>query len=204
MKWTDSMCSYIADCLAETNIIRENEKEIYSYCFGFLADLVFYNISVLIIGGILGNFQIACLYVLVMSPTKMMAGGMHAPTPFICDIISYGVFLSVIIFTPKIAPQIPPFFLLSIYFICYILIIRLSPVGTKNKQYNRIQQINLKKYCFFYLSAISLIYLIFFINKMYAYYGTISICTAIILINQIIGIIANMKEQCHDLKNSNV
>lgn len=204
LKWTDSMCSYVADCLTETGIIRENEKEIYSYCFGFLADLIFYNISVLIIGGFLGNFQIAFLYILVMSPTKMMAGGMHAPTPLICDIISYSVSLSVIVFTPKIAPQIPPLYLLSVYLICYIFIIILSPVGTKNKRYNKVQKVNLKKYCFLYLSAISLIYLIFFINKMSAYYGIISTCTAIILINQVIGIIINVKEQRYDLKNSNV
>jgi len=204
LKWTDSMCNYVADCLTETGMIRENEKEIYSYCFGFLADLIFYNISVLLIGGILGNFQLACLYILVMSPTKMLAGGMHAPTPFICDIISYSVSLSVITFTPKIVSQIPPFFLLSAYVICYIFIPILSPVGTKNKRYDKIQKAKLKRYCFLYLSAITLLYLIFFINKMSAYYGIISICTAIILFNQLIAIITNIKEHRHDLENSNV
>lgn len=204
LKWTDSMCNYITDCLAEAGTIRENEKELYSYCFGFLADLIFYNISILIIGGILGNFQIACLYILVMSPLTMMAGGIHAPTALICDIISYSISLIVILFTPKIAPQIPPIILLTIYFICYIFIIILSPVDTEKKCHSEIQRRKLKKYCFLYLLTISMIFLLFLINKMPAYYGTISVCTAIILINQIFGIITEKKEQHHDLKNSNV
>lgn len=204
MKWTDSMCSYVAECLTESGAIKETEKEIYSYCFGFLADLIFYNLSILLIGAILGKFQIALLYILIMSPTKMLAGGVHAPTPLICDMVSYGAFLTVMLSVPQIAPQISPFLLLLIYFLCYIFIILLSPVSTKNKRYTESQKKRLKKYCFLYLTAVSILYLIFFVNQMPVHCGILSVCAAIILANQILGIVANIKEPHHDLKNSNV
>lgn len=204
MKWTDSMCDYVAECLSESGTIKESEKEIYSYCFGFLADLIFYNLSILLIGTILGNFQAALLYILIMSPTKMLAGGVHAPTPLICDIVSYGVFLTIMLSVPQIAPQLPPFLLLSLYFICYIFIILLAPVSTKNKRYTEAQKKRLKKYCFLYLTAISILYLILFARQMIVCCGVLSACSAIILANQIIGILVNIKEQYYDFENSNV
>lgn len=204
MKWTDSMCDYVAECLTETGTIKESEKEIYSYCFGFLADLIFYNLSILLIGAVFHHFQLALLYILIMSPTKMLAGGVHAPTPLICDMVSYGVFLAVILSVPKIAPQLSPFLLLSIYFICYIFIILMSPVSTKNKRYTETQKKRLKKYCFLYLTAVSILYLILFASHMSACYGILTVCAAIILANQILGTIVNIKEQHYDFKNSNV
>ncbi len=204
MKWTDSMCDYVAECLSESGTIKESEKEIYSYCFGFLADLIFYNLSILLIGTILGNFQAALLYISIMSPTKMLAGGVHAPTPLICDIVSYGVFLTVMLSVPQIAPQLPPFLLLSLYFICYIFIILLAPVSTKNKRYTETQKKRLKKYCFLYLTAISILYLILFARQKSVCCGVLSACSAIILANQIIGILVNIKEQYYDFENSNV
>lgn len=204
MKWTDSMCGYVAECLAESGAIKKSEKEIYAYCFGFLADLIVYNLSILLIGAVLGRFQIALLYILIMSPTKMLAGGVHAPTPLICDLVSYGAFLTVILTVPRIATQIPPFLLLSIYFLCYIFIILLSPVSTKNKRYTEAQKRRLKKYCFLYLTAVSILYLIFFANQMPVHCGIFSACAAIILANQILGIIVNVKESHYDLENSNV
>lgn len=204
LKCTDMMCSYVTDCLTENGTIREEEKEIYSYCFGFLADLIFYNLSILLIGLLLGKFHIALLYVLMMTPTKMMAGGMHAPTPVVCDIVSYGVFFIALLLIPGISIKSPPFLLLTIYFLCYIFIVTLSPVDTKNKRYAQIQKRRLKKYCFIYLTAMGILYAMFYVKEMSVCCGTISVCSAIILLNQIIGIVMNTKERYYDLKNRNL
>lgn len=204
MKYTDMMCSYVTDCLTENGTIKEEEKEIYSYCFGFLADLVFYNLSILLIGLLLGKFHIALLYILMMTPTKMMAGGMHAPTPAICDLVSYGVFLGTILLIPVISTKLPSFLLLTIYFLCYIFIVALSPVSTKNKRYTQTQKRKLKKYCFIYLTIMGIFYLIFFVKEIPVCCGTVSVCSAIILLNQMIGIMMNRKERYYDLKNRNL
>lgn len=204
MKWTDTICDYIAECLAETGILKETDKKSFSYSLGYLADGICYNLSLLLIGILLGYFWAALLYILIMTPVRMLAGGIHAPSPLICDIVSYGIFLGVILAVPVIVSKFSPFLLLILYFICYTFIILLSPVDTREKHYSGENRRRQKRHCFVYLTAVSVLYLILFVGKNDTACGILSVCAAIITGNLILGIIANHKERWDEFKSGNL
>ena len=78
----------IVSIMVTNNKIDNNLSEAYEYCIDFALDLIFFNLSLLIAGLITHNFILSVIYVFMLVPVKMLAGGAHASSPISCFILS--------------------------------------------------------------------------------------------------------------------
>ena len=99
MKITETLSVKITDIFIDNHVFPSRQRAAYIYCFDFCFDLFLYNLSLLILGIFFHHGWLALVYVFTMSPLKMLAGGMHASSRSICDIISYLTFCIGIIVT---------------------------------------------------------------------------------------------------------
>ena len=93
----------ITDTLVTNEIIEPQKEGIYFYCLDFSLDLILFNCSLLLIGGLLGLFLPSLVYIIILVPVRMLAGGAHAKSPYSCFLLSYSIyfltlFISVTIF----------------------------------------------------------------------------------------------------------
>lgn len=65
----------IVSIMVTNNQIDYNLSEAYEYCIDFALDLIFFNLSLLIAGFITHNFILSVIYVFMLVPVKMLAGG---------------------------------------------------------------------------------------------------------------------------------
>ena len=85
---SNRLSTKITSDLLKNGVIKKSYKESYNYCLEFFFDLILFNCSLLLIGFILHRFILSVIFVLVMVPVKMTAGGAHAPSRLMCEIIS--------------------------------------------------------------------------------------------------------------------
>lgn len=190
MKLSNWASKNLASFMSEHNIIEAEKKEIYSYCFDFILDLLFFNVSILLIGFILKEPWLSIIYIITMTPTKMMAGGAHANSRGMCSIISYAIAIVSIIFASNISSIVANSWIeMPIFFIFLISIVSFAPIDTPNKRLNPLNRKHLKKCCFLYSLILGIIYLFFF--YFIAGYTIMTVCVIIIAINQYIGILIN-------------
>ena len=71
----------ITDTLVTNEIIEPQKEGIYFYCLDFSLDLILFNCSLLLIGGLLGLFLPSLVYIIILVPVRMLAGGAHAKSP---------------------------------------------------------------------------------------------------------------------------
>ena len=184
----------IVNYMAENNIIPVNEVDFYIYCYEFVLDLLIFNLSVIVLGFLLGHPLLALLYIITLTPTKMLAGGAHANSRSMCSIISYTITLAVLLAT-QISFHWNDLILLIIFLLAIISIIIFSPVETPNKKFPAERKRTLKKYSFFYSSFLVLLYLILLYKNFTQYIFLMTLCVIIIAVNQYIGIIINRKSK---------
>ena len=80
----------ITDILVTNEIIESQKKDIYFYCLDFALDLILFNCSLLLIGGLLDFFLPSLVYIIILVPIRMLAGGAHAKSPYSCFLpVSY-------------------------------------------------------------------------------------------------------------------
>lgn len=77
----------ITDILVTNEIIESQKKDIYFYCLDFALDLILFNCSLLLIGGLLGLFLPSLVYIIILVPVRMLAGGAHAKSPYSCFLL---------------------------------------------------------------------------------------------------------------------
>ena len=110
--------------------------ELYAYGFFVLISKIIFLIVSVIFGIIFNIVTESILFYILFSFIRSYAGGIHAPTEFLCTIfttISLFLGVSAIKFLlnygdPKIA--------YAVYFLSFIIIIILSPLDTKEKPLN--------------------------------------------------------------------
>ena len=88
----------ITDILVTNEIIESQKKDIYFYCLDFALDLILFNCSLLLIGGLLDFFLPSLVYIIILVPIRMLAGGAHAKSPYSCFLLSYSIYIPVTIF----------------------------------------------------------------------------------------------------------
>lgn len=149
--------------MVTNNKIDNNLAEAYEYCIDFALDLIFFNLSLLIAGFITHNFILSVIYVFMLVPVKMLAGGAHASSPISCFILSWSIYTTCIL----LCHVIPDVRILNImiYSLAGIGICILAPVEHKNKHYSGADRIRSKHCCTL------LLVIIFYIAH---YYGIIS------------------------------
>lgn len=184
----------IVNYMAENNIIPINEIDFYIYSYEFVLDLLIFNLSVIVLGFLIGGPLLALLYIITLIPTKMLSGGAHAGSRGMCSVISYAVTIAVLL-AVRIPIQWNTLVFLIIFLLCICSIIIFSPVETPNKKFSAERKKLLKKYCFFYSLFLILVYIIFLYKNFTQYIFLMTLCVIIIAVNQYIGIMINRKSE---------
>ena len=185
MKITETLSVKITDIFIDNHVFPSRQRAAYIYCFDFCFDLFLYNLSLLILGIFFHHGWLALVYVFTMSPLKMLAGGMHASSRSICDIISYLTFCIVTIYLPIPAIQTFPAF--WCFCVLLIAIIILAPVDTKSHRLTQKKKCRLKCLTAVYSIMLLSLYLIFFNFFRFDSIQIMFFCVIVIWINQLLG-----------------
>ena len=118
--------------LINRNIIKEEDKEIYSYGFNQILFMILNFITILIIGILFNMLFETIIFIITYIPIRIYAGGYHARTQTKCYIFSVFMLISALyIIKLQLMSNILIIILLSI--ISSIIILSLAPVEDKNK-----------------------------------------------------------------------
>lgn len=207
MKLVDSISNHISQTLFDADSISKEEVPIYNYCLSYFFESLIYCICILFSALITGQLWNGVLIILVFIPLKIFAGGYHAKTQKQCYFFSYGVVWCILFLSPYLYNyNVFTTSWIILYTICSILIVCLAPIDTPNKRIKREEKKSLKKWTFRYMLFLTTLNIILLLTKCYQHYIILVICVCIINGNQIIGFLANKRNQKgkpnHDLKSS--
>lgn len=182
------LCSRrITNTLCDYGKIQHEYKETYQYCLDLTLDFLLFHGSLLVLGCITGRFPATCLYIVTLTPLKMMAGGAHAKTPLQCSIISYSIYFAAAFLSPLL--RVPAVLSITGIITIGLCILRLAPVNHPYKMFVQEKRQRIKQILLIYLLFSSLITAILFMCHAKDMLNMV-LCTYLaILINQIIGLI---------------
>lgn len=150
----DKISEFITDILIEGNAIKNEERNLYLYCFGTLIEMTANLITTLIIGALLGKIVAALIFMLIFIPLRSTAGGYHCETAGKCYLLSMAVYLSVIL-TYDFVSVAPSYVFALVCVFDLTAIIILSPVVSPNKPFTAKKKIKNRRISI----ALSLIYI---------------------------------------------
>ena len=176
----------ITDTLVTNEIIESQKKEIYFYCLDFALDLILFNCSLLLIGGLLDFFLPSLVYIIILVPVRMLAGGAHAKSPYSCFLLSYSIYF-LTLFLSRLPYLIMPGLYTLLISMLTVMIWVLAPVGNAHKNYTTAEKTKIKKILFFLLFFIYAFAVLMLSWKQSFYQHLILICLCIVLINQSIA-----------------
>lgn len=121
----------IADWMAQTAIIRAEDKELYAFglrngAFGVLGIL-----SMLAVGFLLGMLWQAALFYAAYAPLRSYAGGVHAKTPLRCYFYSIALMAAVLLLMQYVVWD--DLFVGVATFVAVALVYAMAPVEDPNK-----------------------------------------------------------------------
>lgn len=128
----NKISSFITDTLIEGNVIKNEEKNLYLYCFGTIIEMSANLLATLLIGAMLHRFIETLIFMIVFIPIRSFAGGYHCEKAESCFILSISVYLSVIL-SYKYLYCISVYWVYAIYLADLISVFILSPVVSPNK-----------------------------------------------------------------------
>ncbi|MBR3539333.1 MAG: accessory gene regulator B family protein [Eubacterium sp.] len=175
----------LVSCLCHADAIDSSYAAAYQFTLEQLFDILIFHMSILIIGLLFHRLSYTCVYILALTPTKMMAGGAHAKTRGLCSLISYSLFLMIVFLCPIIPISTTVFFLLLIPIT--FLIVAFAPVNHPNKIIDPHQGKKRKRHILIYLSGITIIGVGLAITGRCDLLVVILFCLITVLINQAIG-----------------
>ena len=173
--------------IIQYDFIDKTQKAAYEYCFDFVLDLLFYNLSLLFIGIAFHKPLLSIVYIITFNPLKMLAGGYHATSRLKCSFLSYSIYVTVLFLSNKITSVISNPFLLFFYIMMSALVIAFSPVTPPQHRFSKIERNHLKSLCLFYSLLLFILYIVLFLKVQTIYYSCMTLCLMILLICQIIG-----------------
>lgn len=173
------------NALVKDQSIHAEDAVHYLYAFEYLLDIILYTGSLLVIGILTHHFTDTVLFITIMLPLRMVAGGAHAPTRILCSIVSYGIYIVVVFLLDLPLFTIHVSVLFMIYFALSVIILSLCPVVNPENKLLLKHKSNLKRFCFCYLCFLNIVFLILLFKHTVQ---IMLLCHIIILINQIIGV----------------
>ena len=182
--------------ISKNKPLDEKERAIYEYCIRIIIKRCFFIFLLLLFGLLSKRTIISIIFLTTFIPLRAFCGGMHASTPTICSILSYGISLSTIFFSPLIGKSIPYTLILCLFTIFFIPIILFAPVDAENKRLSIKQKHSLKIKCLIFSFIMGMEFVVFSVIQAKVYCMTISLCVIICSISIVIGFI-------HNRRNSN-
>lgn len=121
----------IGDNLVRSNVIKEEDAEIYIYGINQIFVSVLNVSSALIIGLILGMFFESVIFMAAYIPLRSFAGGYHAKTPLKCYIFSVAMLIVVLTGMKHLSMADLVCYVLLV--VAALIVLVFSPVEDKNK-----------------------------------------------------------------------
>lgn len=162
----------IGDNLVRSNVIKEEDAEIYIYGINQIFVSVLNVSSALIIGLILGMFLESAVFMAAYIPLRSYAGGYHAKTPLKCYILS--IIMLVIVLAGMKYFSMPDLTYYAVYAAAITIVFLLSPVEDKNKSLDETEQKVYKK------RTVLIALLEFFIGIIFKLSGLDSLFVAVV------------------------
>lgn len=145
----------ISSFFISNGTIREDERQIYDYCFEIMLSTILNFCSVMVIAIITQTVFFTLCFIVGFMIIRATAGGYHAETHMACFmilIISYVIYLVVLL---NLSNDIISVLTISICVISALLIIFLAPVEDHNKPLTKAEVKEFKKKS--YLAMLSLV-----------------------------------------------
>lgn len=203
---THKLSRLVTSYLLKNNIISSDEEDIYKYCIAYTLDTLFYIFFVFIFSIVVDLVPIGLIFLLIMLPTRHLAGGSHAKTEFLCMLLSYGTAFLIIIITPKLSPMLSDWQLV-IYAVISLLVFIMAPVDTPNKRLSDAVKKQMKKKLLIYFIVLSLLFVLCYYKKNSLYCTVINLSLALTAVSQLTGILINRQTKgsdANDTKRSNM
>lgn len=198
---TNKLSRQMTAYLLKNNIVSADETDIYRYCIAYILDTLFYIFFVLIFSIVLDLVPIGLIFLLVMLPTRHLAGGAHAKTEFLCMLLSYGAAFIIIIITPKLSPVFSdrqP----VIYALISLLVFIMAPVDTPNKRLPDAVKKQMQKKLLIYLIVLSLLFVLCYYKKNSLYCTVINLSLTLTAASQLTGILINWHTKGSDVNDT--
>lgn len=177
----------ISRSLTDRGLICEEYRDSYAYCLEFMFDIILFNTSLILIGFFMHRALLSVIFVLTLTPIKMVTGGAHAGSRLSCEVISYAIFVAVILLSSFILVNARAEFLISLA-LCVTIII-LTPVEVSDRSAVIANRKRLRIICVIFCAAALTAETIFLLNGYADCADVIFLCLAVTFINQIIGLL---------------
>lgn len=194
--------NYLSKLFNKIGIIDNSEIESYCFLFDFLFSSVTFDLSILLIGFFLKCNSDALIYLIITTPIRYFAGGFHAKTRFLCNILSYSSFFIVVLLNNLIIIN-NSYAYIAIYVISIITIYYIAPVDSPNNRLNLSEKKSLKRKLLFFFICLSILFYFLYKKSSYNYIKMICICVTISDIWIYIGYIDNWRHR-NGNKNCNM
>ena len=170
--------------LNENKAIKEEQTELYLYCFSTFFEILFNLILTVLIGIILQELPATLIFLIVFIPLRRMCGGYHCDTETGCFILSIAIFL-VVILTYKYLGYIPYIGICIVLAADLIVICIYSPVISVEKNISATDLVRYRRLSIAVSSAVILLSAV--LSRLSAYGYVLTETITVISIFMIIG-----------------
>lgn len=175
----------ITNYLICKKVIKDDDREIYQYGFEQVFSSLLNIATMLLLGLILGKIYQSLVLILSFMALRSYSGGYHANTPLQCyllTVMSISTALSIMKFI-----TIDRFICLGLLVLSSVVILLLSPIGSKNKPLDEIEKIIYRKKTIIVWSVETCVAIVFIILDITEIHIAITLAQIIISIVLIFG-----------------
>ena len=175
----------ITNYLICKKVIKDDDREIYQYGFEQVFSSLLNIATMLLLGLILGKIYQSLVLILSFMALRSYSGGYHANTPLQCyllTVMSISTALSIMKFI-----TIDRFICLGLLVLSSVVILLLSPIGSKNKPLDEIEKIIYRKKTIIVWSVETCVAIVFIILDITEIHIAITLAQVIISIALIFG-----------------
>lgn len=151
MDFLARLSSKIGNDLVRSNVVKEEDTEIYIYGINQILTSVLNVSSALIIGLIFGTFFEVAVFMAAYIPLRSFAGGYHAKTPLRCYIFS--VIMLIIVSIGMKYLSLTEWVYYAFLSAAVLIVLILSPVEDRNKPLDEIEHKVYKRRAIFITAA---------------------------------------------------
>lgn len=180
-----SAANNITNYLICKKVIKDDDREIYQYGFEQVFSSLLNIATMLLLGLILGKIYQSLVLILSFMALRSYFGGYHANTPLHCyllTVMSISAALSIMKFI-----TIDRFICLGLLVLSSVVILLLSPIGSKNKPLDEIEKIIYRKKTIIVWSVETCVAIVFIILDITEIHIAITLAQVIISIAIIFG-----------------
>jgi len=180
-----SAANNITNYLICEKVIKDDDREIYQYGFEQVFSSLLNIATMLLLGIILGKIYQSLVLILSFMALRSYSGGYHANTPLHCyllTVMSISAALSIMKFI-----TIDRFICLGLLILSSVVILLLSPIGSKNKPLDEIEKIIYRKKTIIVWSVETCVAIVFIILDITEIHIAITLAQVIISIALIFG-----------------